>query len=43
MLDYVARYQVNAAPERVFSLEQVPEAHRYLEGAKSFGKVVVVI
>lgn len=42
MLDYVARFQVNAAPERVFTLEQVPEAHRYLEGAKSFGKVVVV-
>lgn len=43
MLDYVAQYQVDAAPERVFALEQVPEAHRYLEGAKSFGKVVVVV
>lgn len=42
MLDYVAEYHVSAAPERVFSLEQVPEAHAYLEGAHSFGKVVAV-
>ena len=42
MLDYVQHYQVCAAPEKVFSLEQVPEAHAYLESAGSFGKVVVV-
>ena len=42
MLDYVQRYRVNATPERVFSLEQVPQAHACLDGAKSFGKVVVV-
>lgn len=43
MLDYVAKYHVNAVPERVFSLEEVPKAHAYLDGAHSFGKVVVVI
>lgn len=42
MLSYVARYDVDAAPERVFTLEQVPDAHRYLADAKSFGKVVVL-
>ncbi|MBE6470443.1 MAG: quinone oxidoreductase [Coriobacteriaceae bacterium] len=42
MLSYVARYHVDAAPERVFSLDQVPDAHRYLADAKSFGKVVVL-
>lgn len=42
MLDYVQHYRVCAAPEKVFSLEQVPEAHAYLESAGSFGKVVVV-
>lgn len=42
MLAYVARYQVDAAPERVFTLEQVPDAHRYLADARSFGKVVVL-
>ena len=43
LLDYVARYPVELAPERVFSLEQVPEAHAWLDGAHSFGKVVVLI
>jgi len=28
--------------ERVFTLEQVPEAHRFLQSAAGFGKVVVV-
>lgn len=41
LLDYVDRYSVPLAPERVFPLEQVPEAHAYLDGANSFGKVVV--
>ncbi|MDO4533337.1 MAG: zinc-binding dehydrogenase [Coriobacteriia bacterium] len=42
MLDYVAYYHVDAMPERVFTLEQVSEAHRYLADAQSFGKVVVL-
>ena len=43
MLDYVAKYRVDAAPARVFSLEQVPQAHAYLAGAESFGKAVVLV
>ena len=42
MLDYVKEYGVNAAPEKVFSLKEVPQAHEYLAAADSFGKVVVL-
>ena len=42
MLDYVKKYDVDAKPERVFDLEHVADAHRYLENSKNFGKVVVV-
>ena len=43
LLDYVPKYGIDPAPERVFSLPQVPEAHAYLESTHSFGKVIVVI
>ena len=43
LLDYIRKYGIDPAPERVFSLPQVPEAHTYLESARSFGKVIVVI
>ena len=42
MLDYVKEYRVNAAPEKVFQLNEVPQAHEYLAAADSFGKVVVL-
>ena len=42
MLDFVEKYQVDAKPEKVFSLPEVPNAHAYLESAGSFGKVVVL-
>jgi len=42
MLDYVAEYRVNAAPERIFPLDRVPEAHAWLESGTSFGKAVVL-
>lgn len=29
--------------ERRYTLEQVPDAHRFLQSADSFGKVVVVV
>ena len=43
VLDYVARHHVNAAPEKVFSLEQLPLAHAWLESGESLGKAVVVL
>ncbi len=42
MIDFVEHYGVDVTPAKVFSLPQVPEAHRYLESTGSFGKVVVV-
>ena len=42
MLAFIEERHVNAAPERVFSLENVADAHRYLEGGHSFGKAVVL-
>ncbi len=43
MLDHITKYDVDAAPEKIFSLKDVPEAHEYLESSRSFGKVVVLI
>ncbi|HHX2508971.1 TPA: zinc-binding dehydrogenase [Neisseria subflava] len=36
------QFNVKILIERVFTLEQVPEAHRFLQSADGFGKVVVV-
>ena len=43
MLRFIEENRVDAAPEKVFALEQTQEAHRYLESSGSFGKTVVVI
>ena len=42
MFDYIRQFNVKILIERVFTLEQVPEAHRFLQSADGFGKVVVV-
>lgn len=42
MLAYIEKYHVDCAPEKVFDLAHVRDAHEYLEGRHSFGKVVVV-
>ena len=41
MFDYIRQFSVKILIERVFTLEQVPEAHRFLQSADGFGKVVV--
>ena len=41
MFDYIRQFDVKILIERVFALEQVPEAHRFLQSADGFGKVVV--
>lgn len=41
MFDFVERYQPDIHPEKIFSLENTEEAHRYLESRESFGKVIV--
>ncbi len=42
MLDYVAQYHVTVKPAKVFSLKEVPDAHRYLASHGSLGKVIVL-
>ncbi|MBS4944376.1 MAG: zinc-binding dehydrogenase [Neisseria mucosa] len=42
MFDYIRQFNVKILIERVFTLEQVPEARRFLQSADGFGKVVVV-
>ena len=42
MFDYIRQFNVKILIERVFALEQVPEAHRFLQSAAGFGKVVVM-
>lgn len=43
LIDFVERYGIDVRPEKVFGLEEIQKAHAYLEGGKSFGKVIVKI
>lgn len=43
MLQFIKEHHVNAAPEKVFMLEQTADAHRYLESSLSFGKTVIML
>lgn len=42
LLAFVETRDIDATPERIFTLAQLPEAHRWLEGPHGFGKAVVV-
>lgn len=42
MLDYISKYQVEVSPTKVYKLNQVKEAHEYLESGHNLGKVVVI-
>ena len=42
MFRFIETNHVDVKPEKVFSLEQVPEAHHWLEESRSFGKCVVL-
>ena len=41
LIDFVERYHVDVGPEKVYKIDQIQEAHAYLEGSYSFGKVIV--
>ncbi len=41
LFSYIEKYHVNVKPEKIFSLDDIQEAHRSLESSNSFGKVVV--
>lgn len=42
LFDYIGHYQLKIEPERVFALEDIKQAHDYLDSQNSFGKVVVI-
>jgi len=42
MLNYVRDYQVDVSPTKIYKLNQVKEAHEYLESGHNLGKVVVI-
>ncbi|WP_338231478.1 zinc-binding alcohol dehydrogenase family protein [Companilactobacillus muriivasis] len=42
LLDYISKYHVDVAPTKVYRLNQVKEAHEYLESGHNLGKVVVI-
>ena len=42
LFSYIDAYQINVSPQRVFSLEQIPAAHSYIESQAGFGKMVVL-
>ncbi len=43
LLRLIEKHHISVKPTRVFRLDQVADAHRYLEGHRSFGKVIVRI
>ncbi|WP_414042616.1 zinc-binding dehydrogenase [Macrococcus sp. EM39E] len=42
LLDYIQHYNIQIQPEKVFTLEDTPNAHANLEAHNSFGKVIVL-
>lgn len=43
MLNFVNKYNVVASPSKIFRLNEIQEAHRYIESEKGFGKVVCLV
>lgn len=43
LINFVEKYNVNVLPEKICKIEQIQEAHQYLESSHSFGKVIVKI
>ena len=41
LVDFVEQYRVDVRTEKVYQIDQIQEAHAYLEGSHSFGKVIV--
>lgn len=42
LFDFIEEFVVEVQPEKVYSLSQIVETHRYLESSNSYGKVVVI-
>ena len=42
MLNYIEKYKIDVKPEKIFSLDEIVEAHKYLDSGSGFGKVIVI-
>lgn len=42
LVDFVKVFDIDVSPEKVFRLDDIQEAHTYLESKQSFGKVIVL-
>lgn len=42
MLDYIEKYKIDVKAEKIFSLDEIVEAHKYLDSSSAFGKVIVI-
>lgn len=42
LFDFIATHKVEIRAEKILSLEQIKEAHDYLEGAEALGKVIIL-
>ena len=42
LLEYIEEKGIAVDPERVFPLEEVAQAHAFLQSQDSFGKVIVL-
>lgn len=42
LFDFIEEFSVEVHPEKIYTLPQIVEAHRYLESSNSYGKVVVM-
>jgi len=43
LFEYISTYQVDVRPREIFELKEAAQAHRYIEGQNSFGKVILRI
>lgn len=41
LFDYIETYQVDVRPAKVFTIDDIRQAHDYLESSEAFGKVVI--
>ena len=42
MLNYIEKYKIDVKAEKIFSLDEIVEAHKYLDSSSGFGKVIVI-
>ena len=43
MFDFIEKYSIKPEISRVFTLDEISEAHKFLEGNKANGKVVIIV